>query len=354
MNKFINDKMSMGDPDFILYQSEKCANNVVANADKMTPETSYLNLPKSTHSAFVVGPDSALSHSDSISICPMSSLNNTLDKGLTPTYVVCRDIDKVDLSKVPESSILVVDVQAHPENWREGAVWFIPASTLLMGLACNLRHRPLYAGPSDLTAAVALAGALGAECVELTGSPRSFVGLDNTRVSETETLDFLETLNGKYYGTINGNIVPLVGIYGLDKSPRYSKVETMMESFWLEEFASKHFGQCLYDGFETEIPMAGWSPKVPKILVNQVKPTAKAVLEKQGVLGSLIGKSIIYGLELPSSVEYGTDLVDFLNAKSVLGLRQGIKDPCVSISILSRLQMETSETLLDKSKKEES
>ena len=96
-----------------------------------------------------------------------------------PDVVVVREsVDVAGQLEGVEASLIALDLCASPAVWDvcrgRNAGWFIAGAVQHFGLAARLGVRPLFAGSSAITAAVALAHELGAWRIVLVGCDLAF------------------------------------------------------------------------------------------------------------------------------------------------------------------------------------
>lgn len=102
------------------------------------------------------------------------------DSGIRIDYLVARE--SLDVSghlelEHPPMRAYLLDVQAHPRCFQvaaDRARWFVPASLQMLDAAERMGVRPVFAGPSALTSAVALAEHMGAARIVLAGVDLAF------------------------------------------------------------------------------------------------------------------------------------------------------------------------------------
>jgi len=112
-------------------------------------------------------------------ICTVNTALPAVSRYCVPDVVLAREVVDVSSHLAHPAGLRVLDLGASPEAWDVARVmgptaWFIAGSTNTFELAATIGVRPLFGGPSALTAMVALCEEWGAAEIVLVGCDLAF------------------------------------------------------------------------------------------------------------------------------------------------------------------------------------
>ena len=281
-----------------------------------------------------------------------SSLVPLARRGFVPCAFVCRE--SIDMSsQIREANALwpkeatpvaILDVGASHQTWltcwelRLPIAWFVPAQTQSFWLAAHLGVEPLYAGTSSVTAAVAVAEALGAITIGLVGCSRAFsaegrayaagsnwdtVRLDKVtsedgpdgeprvylgHISGTEAKDALHDASGQRRPLRVERVVPVEAV---DGSRRWALETLEGDREWLEVFAARHMRLGLYQ-HDPDVAIAGCGHKPARVLEERQPDAAAETLAQCERVEAIAAASMVGDpfVDVPGLLG-GSPLVDF-------------------------------------------
>lgn len=277
-----------------------------------------------------------------------SAIPALLYRHFAPRTVLCRE--SIDMSEqirlLPRGECdAILDAAASHQTWLtclehcRRVYWFTSASTQTFGLAASQGIEPLYAGTSNVTAAVAVAEALGASRIELVGCSRAFsrdgrayadgspwatqrlAEVDQVQLEEGGPVDHyvghivgleakerLHAASGQRAPLRRERVVPVTGIDG----ERLWSLETLEgDREWLETFATRHPEMSLYQ-HAPDVAIAGWghAPSRGPIARPGHSMRDEIALTREIERATLVGERVT---QLPGFLE-GSPLLDFAAA----------------------------------------
>lgn len=373
--------MTRHESAFVLHKAEHVAEALIRNlalVDRAGPVREWL----CPIDAMVIGaghtlPDRIDEDRGTLTIAVNSAIPALLHRGYVPHAVLCRE--SIDMSEqirlLPKGECdAILDLAASHQTWLtclehcRRVYWFTSASTQTFGLAASQGIEPLYAGTSNVTAAVAVAETLGASRIDLVGCSRAFskdgrayaegspwasqrlAEVDQVQLEEGGPVDHyvghivgleakerMHAASGQRAPLRRERVVPVVGMDG----ERLWSLETLEgDREWLATFATRHPEMSLYQ-HAPDVAIAGWghAPAKEPIPTPSHSLRAEIDLVREIERATLAGERVT---QLPGILD-GSPLVDFLAAAERLRTMKRLKGrpPQETVPAMLRVATET-------------
>lgn len=343
--------MNRSDEAFAVFKAPHIAEAIAKNL----PHVSQDSLMRwSGHDAVaVVGAGHTLPgrfENNGVSIVAVNSALMALAKRrVTPDAFVCREsIDTSEHIRKASKSwrfepAAILDIGVHP-NVRATCAelgldvsWFVPATTQTHWISEALGVEPLYAGNSNVTAAVAVAERGCAWEISLHGCSRAFSadgrayasGSDwsTVRLLHVEAATRPDGTVDHYVGHIGGlegkeamhaasgqraplRVERVVPVTAVDGSRRWALEPLETDRRWLETFAARHSLSLMQ--YNPDVAIAGWG-HAPRLETDVRHGDPVADIARQAELVQSIGATVLEGGDVADvpGIMGGSPFVDF-------------------------------------------
>lgn len=345
--------VNRSDEAFAVFKAPHIAEAIAKNLPHVTPGS--LMPWSGGDGVAVIGaghtlPGELATHWRPVVLAVNSALMALASRGITPEAFVCREsIDTSEHIRKASSSWrfkpqAILDIGVHP-NVRAMCAelglhihWFVPATTQTHWISEALGVEPLYAGNSNVTAAVAIAARSGALSIDLYGCSRAFSaegrayasGSDwsTVRLLHVEAATRPDGTIDHYVGHIGGlegkeamhaasgqraplRVERVVPVTAVDGSRRWALEPLETDRRWLEVFAARHRTQALMQ-YNPDVAIAGWG-HAPRLETDVRHGDPVADIARQANLVQTIGAAVLDGGDVADvpGIMGGSPFVDF-------------------------------------------